>query len=69
MVDIVIRAGIAYSFYVVPYLLLAIKKLDKNIIAIQKKICGLRNCIPNIITQIPHDMFGIEAFLLKNMYL
>ena len=30
MVDIIIRAGIAYSFYVVPYSLPAIKKLDKK---------------------------------------
>ena len=69
MVDTVIRAGIAYSFYVVPYSLPAIKKLDKKIIAIQKKICGLSNCTPNIVTQLPHDMFGIEAFSLKNAYL
>jgi hypothetical protein len=30
MVDIVIRAGIAYNFYVVPYSFPAIKKLDKK---------------------------------------
>jgi hypothetical protein len=30
MVDTVIRAGIAYSFYAVPYLLPTIKKLDKD---------------------------------------
>ena len=69
MIDIVIRAGIAYSFYVVPYSLRAIKKLDKKIIAIQKKICGFSKCTPNIVTQLPHDMFGIEAFSLKNAYL
>ena len=69
MVDIVIRAEIAYSFYAVPYSLLAIIKLDKKIIAIQKKICGLPKCTPNIVTQLPHDMFGIEAFSLKNAYL
>ena len=69
MVDIVIRARIAYSFYAVPYSLPAIIKLDKKIIAIQKKICGLPKCTPNIVTQLPHDMFGIEAFSLKNAYL
>ena len=69
MVDTVIRAGIAYSFYAVPYSLPAIKKLDKKIIAIQKKNCGLPKCTPNIVTQLPHDMFGIEAFSLKNAYL
>ena len=62
MVDTVIRAGIAYSFYAVPYSLPTIKKLDIKIIAIQKKICGLPNCTPNIVTQLPHDMFGMEAF-------
>ena len=60
MVDIMIRARIAYSFYAVPYSLLAIIKLDKKIIAIQKKICGLPKCTPNIVTQLPHNMFGIE---------
>ena len=69
MVDTVIRAEIAYSFYVVPYSLLAIIKLDKKIIAIQKKICGLPKCTPNIVIQLPHDMFGIEVFSLKNAYL
>ena len=69
MVDTVIRAGIAYSFYAVPYSLPAIIKLDKKIIAIQKKICGLPKCTPNVVTQLPHDMFGIEAFSLKNAYL
>ena len=69
MVDTVIRAGIAYRFYAVPYSLPTIKKLDKKIIGIQMKICGLPNCTPNVVTQLPHDMFGIEAFSLKNAYL
>ena len=69
MVDIVIRVGIAYSFYAIPYSLPAIIKLDKKIIAIQKKICGLPKCTPNIVTQLPHDMFGIKAFSQKNTYL
>ena len=69
MVDTVIRAGIAYSFYVVPYSLSTIIKLDKKIIAIQKKICGLSKCTPNIVIQLPHNMFGFEAFSLKNAYL
>ena len=69
MVDTIIRAGIAYSFYTVLYSLPAIKKLDKKIIAIQKKICGLPKCTPNVVTQLSHDMFGIEAFSLKNAFL
>jgi hypothetical protein len=36
----VIRAGIVYSFYAVPYSIPAIKKLDKKIIALHKTICG-----------------------------
>ena len=69
MVNMIIRTSIAYSFYSVPYSLLAIKKLNKKIIAIQKKISGLPNFIPNIVIQLPHDMFSIEAFSLKNAYL
>ena len=69
MVDTVIRAGIAYSFYAVPYSLPTIKKLDKKIIGIQKIICGLPKCTANVIIQLPHDLFGLEAFSLKNAYL
>ena len=69
MVDTVIRAGIAYSFYAVPYSLPTIKKLDKKIIGIQKTICGLSKCTTNIITQLPHDLFGLKGFSLKNAYL
>ena len=66
MIDTVIHVGIAYSFYAVPYSLLAIKKLDKKLIAVQKKICGLPNCTSNITTQLPHDAFGMQAFSLQN---
>ena len=69
MVDTVIRAGIAYSFYAVPYSLPAIKKLDKKIIALHKTICGLPKCMSNAVTQLPHNMFGTEAFSLKNAYI
>jgi hypothetical protein len=41
MVDTVIRPGIAYSFYTVPYSMPNITKLDKKIIGLQKAICGL----------------------------
>ena len=69
MADTVIRAGIAYSFYAVPYSIPAIKKLDKKIIALHKTICGLPKSTSNIATQLPHDLFGIEAFSLQNAYL
>ena len=68
MVDKVIRAGIAYSFYIVPYSLPGIRKLGKYIIAIPKRICGLPKCTPNIVTQLPHDMFSIQACSLQNAY-
>ena len=69
MVDTRIRAVIAYSFYAIPYSLPGIRKLGKYIIAIPKRICGLPKCTPNIVTQLPHDMFGIQACSLHNAYL
>ena len=69
MPDTVIRVGIAYSFYAVPYSIPAIKKLDKKIIALHKTICGLPKSTSNTATQLPHDLFRIEAFSLKNAYL
>jgi hypothetical protein len=59
MTDTVIHASIAYNFYVVPYSLPALNKLDKKLIALQKKICSLPNCTPNITTQLPHGSFGM----------
>ena len=69
MVDTVIRAGIAYSFYAVPYSFPAIKKLDIRIIVLHKIICGLPKCMLNAVTQLPHNLFGTEAFSLKNAYI
>jgi hypothetical protein len=46
-----------------------IKKLDKKIFTLQKKICSLPICTPNVATQLPHDLFGLEAFSIKNAYL
>ena len=69
MVDTVIKTGISYNFYAVPYSLPTIKNLDKKIIGIQKTICGLPKCTANVITQLPHELFGLEAFSLKNAYL
>ena len=68
MINTVIRAGIAYSFYAVPYSLPAIKKLDKKVLALHKNICGLPKCMSNAVTQLPQVMFGMEAFSLKNAY-
>ena len=40
----------------------SIQKLNEKIIALQKKICGLPNCTPNVTIQIPHNCLGMEAF-------
>jgi hypothetical protein len=69
MVDTVIRLGIAYSFYAVPYSMPNIAKLDQKIIALQKAICGLPKSTPNITTKLPHDQFGLNAHSLKIEYL
>jgi hypothetical protein len=55
MVDIVIRPGIAYSFYAVPHSMQNITKLDIKIIGLQKTICRLPKNTPNITTKLPHD--------------
>jgi hypothetical protein len=69
MVDIVIRPGIAYSFYAVPYSMPNITKLDKKIIGLQKTICGLPKNTPNITTKLPHDQYGLNAHSFKTEYL
>jgi hypothetical protein len=69
MVDTVIRLGIAYSFYAVPYSMPNIYKLNQKIIALQKAICGLPKSTPNITTKLPHDQFGLNAYSLKTEYL
>jgi hypothetical protein len=69
MVDTVIRPGIAYSFYTVPYSMPNITKLDKKIIGLQKSICGLPKSTPNITTKLPHDQYGLNAQSLKTEYL
>jgi hypothetical protein len=58
MLDTIIRSGVAYSFYAVPYSMPSIKKLDKKLYALQKKICGLSNCTPNVATQFPHELLA-----------
>jgi hypothetical protein len=59
MTDSVSRAGIAYGFYVVAFSLPTINKLDKIIICLQKKNCSLLKSSPNVMTQLPHTMFGL----------
>ena len=45
------------------------KNLIKKITALYKTICGIPKCTYNIATQLPHNLFGIEAFSLQNAYL
>ena len=69
IIETVIRAGIAYGFYAVPFSLPTIHKLDKLLIRLQKSICGLPKSAPNITTQLPHNLFGLNAFSLTQAYL
>jgi hypothetical protein len=69
MTESMICAGIAYGFYVVAFSLPTINKLDKILIRLQKSIYGLPNCTPNVTTQLPTEMFGLQAFSLRNAYL
>ena len=66
MTDLVIQARIAYALYAVPLSYNAIKKSDKHIIKLYRSFYDLPNNMPNITIQLPHQMFGIEAFSLTN---
>ena len=44
MANTILQASIAYSFYTIPYSLLAIKKLDTKVITLHKTICDLPIC-------------------------
>jgi hypothetical protein len=69
MINTVIKPGIVYSFYAVPYSMPNIAKLDQKIIALQKAICGLPKSTPNITTKLPHNQFGLNAQSLEIEYL
>ena len=69
IIDFIIRTGIAYAFYAIPFSIATIKKLNKHIIRLCKKICGLPKTTPNLTTQLPRTLFGLEAFSFSNAYL
>jgi hypothetical protein len=69
MTNFVIRAEIAYGFYTVAYSMPTINKLDKILICLQKSICGMPKSTSNIMIQLLQNMFGMEAFSLRNAYL
>jgi hypothetical protein len=69
MIEAILKAGIAYSFYAVAFSIPTINKLDKTFIRLQKSIYGHLKCAPNIMTQLPTKMFILGAFSLKNAYL
>lgn len=52
-----------------PIVTLAIKKLDIKVTTLHKTICDLPKCMLNVVTQLPHDMFGMGVFSLKNTYI
>jgi hypothetical protein len=49
--------------------MITINTLDKITIQLQKSICGLPKCASNVTIQLPHDLYGVEAFSFKNTYL
>ena len=57
----VIRASVAYCSYAAPYSMPTIRKFDKKMTTLHKKIYGLHNCTPNIATQLPQDLCRMEA--------
>jgi hypothetical protein len=69
MTDSIIRVRTAYGFYTVAYSMPTINKLDKILIRLHKSICGMPKSTSNIMTQLPQNMFGLEAFSLRNAYL
>jgi hypothetical protein len=69
VVDTIIRASIAYSFYTSPYSMPDIIKLDRKLISLQKAICGLSKSTSNITTQLPNKLFRINVFSKKTAYL
>ena len=69
ILELVIQASIAYGFYAIAFFLLTIHKLDKIIIKLQKSICGLSKSFSNVTTQLPYNLFGLNAFSLRKSYL
>ena len=67
--ETIIRVGIAYGFYAIPFSLPTIRKLDKLLIQLQKAIYGLPKSAPNVTTQLPDNLFGLNAFFLTQAYL
>ena len=65
MVDTVIQARIAYSFYAVPYFMPSLKNLNKKIIAPLKNI-WITKLYPKCHHTTPNELFGLQAFSLKN---
>ena len=69
MTNSIIHIRIAYGFYTIAFSIPTINKLDKILLHLQKHICGFPKNTPNITIQLPHTLFGLEAFFLHNDYL
>ena len=68
MLNIVLRPGMQYSFHAAPFSIPDIKKLDKKLISLTKKVYGLPQSTPNIIVQLPYKMFGMQATSFLTSY-
>ena len=69
MVNTVIRAGIAYSFYAVSYSIPSIKKLKKKNYWIPKNNLWSTQMLNKHNNQLPHDFVWTRNLLTKNAYL
>ena len=55
---------IAYAFYAIPFSKPNITQLDKILIHLAKSICRVPNSSPNLLTQLPHEDFGMNTISL-----
>jgi hypothetical protein len=68
MLNTVLRPGVQYSFHAAPFSIPDIKKLDKKLISLTKKVYGLPQSTPNIAVQLPYEMFGMQATSFLTSY-
>jgi hypothetical protein len=59
---------VQYSFHAAPFSIPDIKKLDKKLISLTKKVYGLPQSTPNIAVQLPYEMFGMQATSFLTSY-
>ena len=69
ILNTLIKPRIAYAYYTVPFSKPDIKKLDKIISKLTKDICHIPKSSVNILTQLPHENFGINVTSLLPEYI